>query len=142
MSEEDISHLLNALENDSNSSIMNLTSGKIKDQKNNILQKIQLPRVKLKEFHKKLKKYRYCSELKDIQFGFYIRWIPLKTFENLKLTNGALICEIKSINKEIHIVCKNNMNRMMQIKFDEVLIFQKLSDQEQVILGILDYLED
>ena len=38
MSEEDISHLLNALENDSNSSIMNLTSGKIKDQKNNILQ--------------------------------------------------------------------------------------------------------
>ena len=29
----------------------------------------------------------------------------------------------------------------MQIKFDEVLIFQKLSEQERVILSILDYLD-
>jgi len=142
MSENDIEHLMHALDNDSNSSIMNLTSGKIKNEKNNILQKIQLSREKLKEFHKKLKKYRYCQELKDIDYGFYIRWISLKSVGNLKLTNGAFICEIKSINNEIHIVCKNNMNRMMQLKFDEALIFQKLSDQEQVILGVLDYLED
>jgi hypothetical protein len=37
-------------------------------------------------------------------------------------------------------LCKNR-HRMMQIKFDEVLIFQKISDQERVILSILDYLD-
>jgi hypothetical protein len=142
MSENDIAHLMHALDNDSNSSIMNLTSGKIKNEKNNILQKIQLSREKLKEFHKKLKKYRYCPELKDVEYGFYIRWISLKSVGDLKLTKGAFVCEIKSIHDEIHIVCKNGMNRMMQLKFDEALIFQKLSDQEEVILGILDYLVD
>ena len=29
----------------------------------------------------------------------------------------------------------------MQFKFDEAIIFQKLSSQEQVILSVLDYLE-
>ena len=33
------------------------------------------------------------------------------------------------------------MNRIFQIKFDECYVFQKLTNQEQVILGVLDYLE-
>ena len=83
--------LLNALENESNASIMDLTSSKVKSQKNDILQQLQLPREKLKLFHKKLKNYRYCSDLKDIQYGHYIRWIPLRDPENVYLTNGAYI---------------------------------------------------
>ena len=96
---------------------------------------------KLKLYHKKLKDYRYCSDLKDIQYGFYIRWIPLKDPDNMNLTNGAIICDVKLVNGQLHVLCKNR-GRMMQIKFDEVLIFQKLSDQERVILSILDYLDN
>ena len=48
-----LSHdLINALENESNGSIMDLTNGKIKEYKNNILQKLQFTREKLKETHK------------------------------------------------------------------------------------------
>ena len=36
---------------------------------------------------------------------------------------------------------KNFKNRFFNIKFDEVIIFQKLSSQEQIILKVLDYLE-
>ena len=133
--------LFDALENESNSSIINLTTKKIKEHKNTVLQQIQLPRDKLKLYHKKLKNYRYCSDLKDIQYGFYIRWIPLKDPDNMNLTNGAIICDIKLVNGQLHVLCKNR-NRMMQFKFDEVLIFQKISDQERVILGILDYLDN
>ena len=50
-----------------------------------ILQKLQLPREKLKEFHKKLKYYRYCSDMNDLQDGFFIHsninhkcWVILK----------------------------------------------------------------
>lgn len=141
MSDKDINQLLNALENESNISIMNMSTAKMKSLKNDMLQKLQLSGKELKLFHKKLKKYKYCSDMSDVLFGSYIRWIPLKNFENIKLTNGGIIIDIDIISDCIQIKVKNNMNRIFQIKFDECYVFQKLTNQEQVILGVLDYLE-
>lgn len=136
-----LSHdLMNALENESNGSIMDLTNGKIKEYKNNILQKLQFTREKLKETHKKLKQYRYVRDMNDLEYGYYIRWIPLKNPEKINLTNGGHICSIEIIKNQIQIKCRNNLNRIFQIKFDECIIFQKLTDQEKIILGILDHL--
>jgi len=133
--------LLGALENESNNSIMNLTGGKIKTIKNNMLQRLGLEREDLKKIHQKLKNYRYCSDMNDVQYGYYIRWISLKNLENLKLTNGGIIIDIDIINDCVQIKVKNNMNRIFQIKLDECYIFQKITPQEKVILGILDYLD-
>jgi len=133
--------VLDALENETNASIMNLTTAKIKKRKNDMLQQLQLSRNTLKLFHKKLKKYRYCNDLKDLQIGFYIRWIPLKAPHNLYLTNGGIICDVRILSSGIFIVCKNNRNRIFQLNFDKSLIFQKMSQQECVILKVLDYLD-
>lgn len=141
MAELNVNKLLGALENETNSSIMNMTSAKIKDIKNNMLQRLQLDRTTLKTFHKKLKDYRYCSDMNDLQYGFYIRWISLKNPENLKLTTGGIIIDIDIISDCVQIRIKNNMNRIFQIKLDENMIFQKITPQEYVILGVLDYLE-
>ena len=93
-----LSHdLMNALENESNGSIMDLTNGKIKEYKNNILQKLQFTREKLKDTHKKLKQYRYVRDMNDLEYGYYIRWIPLKNPEKINLTNGGHICSIEII---------------------------------------------
>ena len=135
----DINNLLHSLENESNASIMNLTTCKIKEHKNNALQRLQLERNVLKIFHKKLCEYRYCTDMSDLQYGFYIRWIPLKNPENIYITNGGILCDMKVVNDQVHIVCKNNRNRLIQFKFDETIIFQKLSPQEKVILSVLDY---
>ena len=140
MSDQEINNLLLALENESNSSIMNLTSSKIKTIKNNMLQKLGLERDELKMMHKKLKGYRYCSDMQDVQYGYYIRWIPLKNPDNIKLTNGGIICDIPVHNEQIHIRCFNRYRKIMQIKLDECYVFQKLSNQERVILNVLDYL--
>ena len=140
MEDQDVNNLLHALENETNASIMKLTTTKIKEHKNNILQQLQLERTQLKEMHKKLKEYRYCTDMSDMQYGYYIRWIPLKDPQNLYLTNGGLLCDMKIVNNQIHIVCKNNRNKIIQFKFDETVIFQKLSPQEKVILSVLDYL--
>ena len=141
MSDESIDDLLNALGNETNESVMNLSSSKIKSLKNDMLQRLGLSGKELKLFHKKLKSYRYCSDMSDIQFGCYIRWIPLKTVDEIKLTNGGIIIDIDIINNCVQIKVKNNMNRIFQIKFDECYIFQKLTNQENIILGVLDYLE-
>ena len=108
--------LLNAFE-DQSVSIINLTTQKIKKYKNDILQKLQMDRTKLKTFHKKLKNYMFCNDLKDIQIGHYVRWIPLKNPENVSLTNGGIVCEIKSIQGECYILCKNFMNRFFHFKY-------------------------
>jgi hypothetical protein len=138
--DQERNNLLHALENETNSSIMNLTSAKIKEHKNNILQKLQLGKSDLKKMHKKLSEYRYCTDMSDIQYGYYIRWIPLKDPENLYLTNGGIMCDMKIVNNQIQIFCKNFRNRFFQFKFDEAVIFQKISSQEKVILSVLDYL--
>jgi len=80
--------------------------------------------------------------LEDLRFGGYVRWISLKNPANIKLTNGGIVCDIKEIQKDIHIKCKNKMNMMFQLKMSEVLLFQKLSEQEQVILKAMKYLQD
>lgn len=142
MEDAQMNELLGALENETNSSIMRLTTSKIKEHKNNILQQLQLQRDTLKLFHKKLTNYRYCSDMSDLQYGFYIRWIPLKNPDNIYITNGGLLCDMKIVNDQIHIICKNNRNRVIQFKFDEVIVFQKISPQEKVILSVLDYLNN
>ena len=141
MSDESIDELLSALGNESNEAIVNLSTSKIKSLKNDMLQRLGLSGKELKEMHKKLKFYRYCSDMSDINYGCYIRWIPLKNPEKIKLTNGGIIIDVDIINDCFQIKVKNNMNRFFQIKFDECYIFQKLTNQESVILGVLDYLE-
>ena len=137
----EINDLLSALDNEENNTIINLTTSKIKNAKNDILQKLQLTKEKLKIFHKKLKEYRYCENLEDVQFGGFIRWIPLKNPDNIKLTNGGIICDIKNYKGEPLFLLKNNMNRFFQLNFNECLVFQKLTRQEQIILAILDYID-
>jgi len=138
--DQERNNLLHALENETNSSIMNLTTAKIKEHKNTILQQLQLERSYLKIMHNKLTEYRYCTDMSDLQYGYYIRWISLKDHANLYLTNGGIMCDMKIVNNQIQVFCKNYRNRFFQFKFDEAAIFQKISPQEKVILSVLDYL--
>ena len=137
----DINNLLQAIDNNKNENIIDLDNIIIAKRKNDILQQLGLSRTQLIILQKKLKKYRYIDGLKDLQFGNYIRWMNLKNPEIIKLTNGGIICDIKELNNDIHIYCKNNINRIFQIKLSEVIIFQKLNNQENVILQAIKYLE-
>ena len=136
-----VNDILNKLDNDTDSNIINLTSIKIKDIKNNMLEQLELSPENFKSLHGKLKDYRYCTDLSDLQSGNYLRWIPLKDPDNLKLTNGAYLCDIKLYPQGVQVCCKNNFGKIFQFKFDEAMIFQKLNPQEKVILSVLDYLD-
>jgi hypothetical protein len=138
----DSDYLLKALDNENNTGIEQLSSRKIKAEKNDYLQQLQLPREKLKDFHAKLKDYRFVDDLTNIQYGRYIRWINLKNPDNITLTTGGVIIDIKIEGDGIYLLCKNFRNGRIQIKIDECFIFQKLTDQEKTIISALDYLEN
>lgn len=138
----DIDILINALENKSNENIIKLDYEKISKIKNDILQQLGLPNSVLKKFHKSLKEYRFIDEIPDLEFGRYIRWINLKDEKNIKLQVGGVICDIKVSDDGIILVCKNFMHKYYQINMNEILVFQKLTDQEKIILKALKYLNN
>ena len=136
----DIHTLLHALNNDNNEAVVDLDYATIAKHKNDLLQQLNLPKEDLVALHKKLKSYRCVNTLEDLRFGGYVRWISLKNPAIIKLTNGGIVCDIKELNEDIQVKCKNKMNMLFQFKMSEVLLFQKLSEQEQVILSALKYL--
>jgi len=134
--------LLHALEDDENKCLLNLTTGKIKSIKNDILQQLSLDREDLIILHDKLREYRYVDEIPDVKYGCYIRWIRLKNPDEIKLTNGGVIVDVSVMNDDIYLTCKNNRNRMFKLKMSENIIFQKLTEQEKILLSVLDYVND
>ena len=103
----DVDLLLKALENEKNSKLINLTSKKIKEMKLEILKELHLSNNILSEYMTKLKEYIYVDELDDLNYGSFIRWIPIKDLENIYLTTGANLCEIKVTDKGIYLVLKS-----------------------------------
>jgi hypothetical protein len=138
----DVNKLLKALEDDSNEVLLNFTSDKIKEMNLNIIKELQLPRKDTLEIMKKLNDYKYVDEMNELKYGTYIRWIPIEDPEKIHLTKGAIFCEMKITDDGVFCVCKNfgyNL-RHFQISMDKNLIFQKLTDQELVLLSALDHL--
>lgn len=118
-----------------------MSSGKIKELKNNILQKLYLTYEELLHYHKVLKQYRYVDEIDEIKIGGYIRWFNLTKQDNIKLTNGGIILDITKGNDDILIICKNNRNRIFSLNLNKCIIFQKISSQEQILIKIVDYIQ-
>ena len=141
MNEEEIEYLGKALNNENNESLMNLTFDKIEEKKREILEELDLSKKEIKDLLKRLEDYRYVEEIQELQIGNYMRWIDLNDPDNLELKNGAILSEIKVEDNTI-LVMKNFVSRkFFQINMDENFIFQKLSDQERVILYALDHLD-
>ena len=136
----DIDKLEKALDNNSNESIINFTTEKIKEMNWKIIQELKLDKPVALDYLGKLKGYKYVDELTDMKYGSFIRWIPISDPNYLPLHAGGIICDIKITDNGIMIVCKNFMHSHFQIKMDECLIFQKLTSQELILLSALDHL--
>ena len=140
MDDNEIEYFEKIVNNEKNKSLMNLTFDKIEDKKKEILEELQLPNTQINDLLKRLEDYRYVEEIHELQTGSYIRWIDLNNPEKLDLKNGAVLSEIK-VEDNIILVFKNFVSRrFFQIIMDENLIFQKLSDEEKVLLYALDYI--
>jgi len=138
----DNNKLINALDNDKNENIMNLTSKKILEMNLNILKELHLDKQTTLDYLKKLKEYRYVDEIPDLKYGAFIRWIPITNPNYLPLHYCGMICDIKITDNGVIITCKNFMHRHYTFKMEECLIFQKLTSQEKVILLALDHLHN
>jgi len=130
----DAEKLNHALNNQSNSDIIDVDFKQIEKDKLDILKQLPLPKSALAELMKKLKLYRNVNTLQEIHYGRYIRWIPLTKGPEVKLTNGGILCNIKTDKGEVTLVFKNKINSFFQINLTDNIVFQKLTEQELIIL--------
>ena len=138
----DVNKLLKALDDESNENLFNFTTKKILEMNLQVLKELQLDRTETLFILKKLKEYKYVDEMNELKYGTYLRWIPINNPENIHLSKGAVFCELKITDNGVFIVCKNfgYNTKHFQIKMDECLVFQKLTQQELVLLSALDHL--
>lgn len=132
--------LLKALDNENNENIFKKTSKQILKEKYNILNELNLDDDIIQDLLQKLQEYMYVDEMPDITSGSYIKWIPLSNTDNIKLTKGAIVCDIDIINNEVLINCKNFANKFFMINLNKSIIFRKLNDQEKILLSVSNYL--
>jgi len=124
-----------------NKNLLHLNSSKIKEMKNNVLQKLYLSREDLLKYHKVLNEYRYVDEMDEIKIGSYIRWFNLKNIEHLKLTNGGILIDVQPGKDDINLICKNNRNRLFTLSLNKSIVFQKINYQEKLLIKIVDYIQ-
>lgn len=142
-----VDELLKSIESEKLMSISKLSYDKINTIKYNVLTRIGLEDDELESMLLKLSDYRYVEELQDIHHGAFVRYIPLTNNSNkgnkdneIILKPGGFICDIKILGTGVQLLCRNHFRKMFQLRVDEVLLFQKLTKQEEVILSVFDYL--
>ena len=133
-----IEDLENILEND-NHTILNKTYSKIKNDKNNILQSLNLPKTKLKELTEKLKEYRYIDEISDLITGNYCRWINMN-IDNIELSGGGFIGNI-NISPTGPLLCIKTFKKFINVNANNILLFQKLNNEEKILLKVLKMID-
>jgi hypothetical protein len=137
-----VDKLLEALEDESNESLLNFTTTKLREMTREILNELHLSEEELDVLSNKLKDYKYIDENNELKYGTFIRWIRIDDPTNIVLSNTAIFCEFRETNNGTFCVCKTMRFpvRYFQISIDKTLIFQKLTDQELVLLSALDHI--
>ena len=137
---DNIEYLKESIENPNNKSILELTTKKIKERKEEILNELPINKTNINALKKKLKEYRYIDELQELHIGAYIRWIKFDNDDSISITNGAILTDVLFENN-IQLLLRNNMNRFFKINFNDNLIFQKVTNQEKIILFAIDNID-
>lgn len=136
----DIDELLDKIENETTEYLENKTLSDISETIYETLRDYS-PLKKESEiiqlYCKKLSGYRHVERICDLRQGIYIRWIKCG---ETKLHNGGVAVNIK-VGDDIQIICKTALGHYLSLKFNDCIIFQKLTMEEQLILMSYNYIQ-
>ena len=137
----DINTILEKIETEDNNYLENKTVADISKDIFDAIDELGLSENISLDFCKRLSGYRYVDRICDLRNGRLVRWIRRKN-EQPYLTNGGLLMNVKIDNKGVQLLCKNNMNRFFYVRFDDCLVFQKMTMEEQLITMSYDFIEN
>jgi len=137
LSQFDVNKILETLDSDKHDYLENKTMEIISRENYEIINNLDITQVDKLKYINKLIGYRTIDQINELHKGKHVRWYRMSTG---KLTNGGIIVDIKFLNNGIYILCMNVNRKFIQYKFDDCITFQKLSDEEQMILISYDFI--
>jgi hypothetical protein len=140
----DVNAILSAMTKSENSTIANMTLPKIAARRQEVLSTMNLTPEKYAEFERKLYMYRVIEHPDELKHNQLIRWIPLRSLETRPyVTLGGCLFRVKYNHEEaVHIVTMRNVKKFVfNIKFELNAVFQRLSQEELLILRAVEYVE-
>lgn len=141
----DINAILSAMNKAENNTIANMTLKKITARRHEILSSLNLTPEKMEEFERKLHMYRVIENPYDLKHNQLIRWIPLRSLETRPyVTLGGTLFRVRENTEEkVHVVTIRNIKKFVfNIRFELNVVFQRLSQEELMILRAVEYVED
>jgi hypothetical protein len=135
----DVNKLLNTLDDDKHDYLENKTMDSFINENNTIINELNITNTLKLKYCNKLIGYRVVDQINELHKGKYIRWYRENTQQ---LTNGGILVDIKFLDNGVHILCMNSMRRFIQYKFDDCITFQRLTDEEQLILLAYNYIDN
>jgi hypothetical protein len=78
--------------------------------------------------------------MNEIKYGTYIRWINITDPDDLTLKKGGIFCDLSVTDNGVFIIYKNFNHKHYKFKIDDCLIFQKITNEEQILLNALDHI--
>lgn len=140
----DVNAILTAMTKTENSTIADMTLPKIAARRQEVLATMNLTPEKFEEFERKLHMYRVIEHPDELKHNQLIRWIPLRSLETRPyVTLGGCLFRVKYNEEEaLHIVTIRNVKKFVyNIKFELNVVFQRLSQEELLILRAVEYVE-
>jgi hypothetical protein len=95
------------------------------------IQSLDITEKEAKDFCLRLSGHRLVDRICDLRNGILLRWVKKGTSY---LTNGGLLMNVKIEKTGVQLLCKNNAHRFFNVKFDDCIIFQKMTMEEQLVL--------
>jgi hypothetical protein len=133
-----IDELLNAIENDSTDYLENKTLSSISNEIFVTINQLDCTEERKKDLCEKLIDYRLVNEIYELHKGKPIKAIKLQTADEQvyqpKISIIGFVLDIKFLDNGTHVLCLKFGKRIFQYKFDNYLTFQKLTDDEHLIL--------
>ena len=135
----DIPHLLSTIEK--SEYLENKTLDSIFDEKIQILGEITNNKELIATILGKLTDYRRVKNIYDLHNGKHIRWIK-KGKSPIVLERGAIVSGMLYTDRGTNIQCRRYDQRIFQIRMDEYIIFQKMNEDELLVLALQEKIKN
>jgi hypothetical protein len=131
-----VSTLLDSLENTKNDYLEGNTLKTIASAVYDSLLHLPIDTPIRQKYCQKLVGYRFVDEIYQLHQGKHVRWIRLSSPEKLMI--GGIVVDIKFTENGVIVLCRLHSGKFTQYRFDQCLTYQKLTDDEQLILMLYE----
>lgn len=132
-----IEELLTSLESVENDFLENQTVDTISANVFDSLVALPIDRSTIETHLNKLVGYRFVDELHLLHKGKYVRWI--RHDEPDKMMKGAVVVDVQFGDFGANVLCRLMTGQFLRYRFDKCNTYQKLTDEEQLILMVYEH---